>query len=192
MTDTYNANPNYQMHPLILADINEHLDAMFNRYSRLLAVRIDFGWRKTSGRYQRQSIDEMARDMHTLINVIKDIKSITGYYWVIERSIDKGLHVHAVFYLNGQKHNNPYMLVRIIGDEWSASTNDEGYFHHCRNKKAFVASVERVVDHRNTDDINDLRYIISYLAKTTQKETGIYMDRNSIAVRSNRGRPRQF
>lgn len=191
MTTTYNANPNYEMHPLIISDINEHLDEMFNRYSRILAVRIDFGWRKNSVRYQKQSIDVMAKDMHRLINEIKANKSITGYYWVIECSSDKGLHVHAVFYLNGQKHNNPYMLVRMIGDEWAACTDNEGYFHHCKNKREFVASVERVVDHRNPEDINNLRYIISYLAKNSQKGIGVYVDKNNIPLRSNRGRPRQ-
>ncbi|HDM8356044.1 TPA: hypothetical protein ACGE8L_004712 [Yersinia enterocolitica] len=192
MTDNYNANPNYEMHPLILADINEHLNDMFFRYSRVLPVRIDFGWRKTSGRYQRQLQDEMVSDMHYLINSIIQNESITGYYWVLEYSPDKGFHVHAVFYLNGQKHNNAYLTVRFIGDEWARHTSNEGYFYHCKSKKEFVASIERVVDHRNNEDINNLRYIISYLAKKNQKDGFVYAGRNKISVRNNRGRPRRI
>ena len=38
----YNANPNYEMNFAILKDVNEHMDGMFQRFSRLLAFRIDF------------------------------------------------------------------------------------------------------------------------------------------------------
>ncbi|EOU8684240.1 hypothetical protein ACU035_004865, partial [Escherichia coli] len=38
----YNANPNYKMDFMILKDVNEHMDGMFQRFSKLLPFRIDF------------------------------------------------------------------------------------------------------------------------------------------------------
>ncbi|XVV78836.1 hypothetical protein I5Z76_05249 (plasmid) [Escherichia coli] len=42
----YNANPNYKMDFMILKDVNEHMDGMFQRFSKLLPFRIDFAYRK--------------------------------------------------------------------------------------------------------------------------------------------------
>lgn len=42
----YNANPNYEMDFMILKDVNEHMEGLFQRFSKLLPFRIDFAYRK--------------------------------------------------------------------------------------------------------------------------------------------------
>ncbi|HFO4664283.1 TPA: hypothetical protein ACIX5B_005119, partial [Escherichia coli] len=42
----YNANPNYEMNFAILKDVNEHMEGLFQRFSKLLPFRIDFAYRK--------------------------------------------------------------------------------------------------------------------------------------------------
>lgn len=43
----YNANPNYEMDFMILKDVNEHMEGLFQRFSKLLPFRIDFATGKT-------------------------------------------------------------------------------------------------------------------------------------------------
>ena len=42
----YNANPNYEMNFAILKDVNEHMEGLFQRFSKLLPFRIDFAYKK--------------------------------------------------------------------------------------------------------------------------------------------------
>ena len=37
----YNANPNYEMDFMILKDVNEHMEGLFQRFSKLLPFRIE-------------------------------------------------------------------------------------------------------------------------------------------------------
>lgn len=46
----YNANPNYEMDFMILKDVNEHMEGLFQRFSKLLPFRIDFAYRKDMNR----------------------------------------------------------------------------------------------------------------------------------------------
>lgn len=70
MKEPYNANPNYPMHRILLEEINHHLDEMFERYSRLLAFRMDFGWKQGSERSQRNLMDEMEGEIQHLMDVV--------------------------------------------------------------------------------------------------------------------------
>lgn len=36
----YNANPNYEMDFMILKDVNEHMEGLFQRFSKLLPFRL--------------------------------------------------------------------------------------------------------------------------------------------------------
>ncbi|EFC4352800.1 inovirus-type Gp2 protein [Escherichia coli] len=191
MKKPYNANPNYPMNRLLLEDINHHLDEMFERYSRLLAFRMDFGWKQGSERSQRNLMDEMEGEIQHLMDVVFGRKMVIGYCWVIEYRQRKGLHVHAMLYLDGQKHRKCYPTSRAIGEEWRRLTDDEGLFHLCSKKKHFVASSGTIVDHRNKQAVDELRYVISYLAKSEQKSRGVIAGMNAIPPRSRRGRPRK-
>ena len=38
----YNANPNYEMNFMILKDVNEHMEGLFQRFSKLWRFRMYF------------------------------------------------------------------------------------------------------------------------------------------------------
>ena len=104
MKEPYNANPNYPMHRILLEEINHHLDEMFERYSRLLAFRMDFGWKQGSERSQRNLMDEMEGEIQHLMDVVFGRKMVIGYCWV------RGCMCMPCFILMGRSIGNSIQL----------------------------------------------------------------------------------
>ncbi|EHT9209139.1 hypothetical protein K9S48_RS27175, partial [Escherichia coli] len=103
---------------------------------------------------------------------------------------NKGLHIHFIGYLDGQRHNKSYRISRQLGDIWRRITEGEGYFHLCRAKDKYPVRIDHVIHYSDKSAVDDLRYALSYLAKQDQKEHGIILRRSRLPEKSNRGRPR--
>lgn len=99
----YNANPNYEMDFMILKDVNEHMEGLFQRFSKLLPFRIDFAYRKDTPSFGHSCRHSMCIEMHRLLSETQTM--LAGYYWVMEYTSNKGLHIHFIGYLDGQRHN---------------------------------------------------------------------------------------
>ncbi len=111
----YNANPNYEMDFMILKDVNEHMEGLFQRFSKLLPFRIDFAYRKDTPSFGHSCRHSMCIEMHRLLSETQTM--LAGYYWVMEYTSNKGLHIHFIGYLDGQRHKKSY---RISGN-WEIS-----------------------------------------------------------------------
>lgn len=176
------------MNGLILEDINTHMDAMFQRFAKLLPFRIDFAYRKDTAGFGHACKHVMCAEMRHLLDEIQE--ALVGYYWVMEYTPNKGLHIHFIGYLNGQYHQNPYQVSRMMGDVWKRVTEGDGYHYRCRKKDNYPVRIDQVIHYADTPAVNALRYAISYLAKAKQKENGIILGRSTVPEKSSRGRPR--
>lgn len=78
----YNANPNYEMDFMILKDVNEHMEGLFQRFSKLLPFRIDFAYRKDTPSFGHSCRHSMCIEMHRLLSETQTM--LAGYYWVME------------------------------------------------------------------------------------------------------------
>lgn len=67
MKRPYNANPNYKMDGLLLTDINTHMEAMFQRFAKLLPFRIDFSYKKNSASFGHACKHSMYNEVQILI-----------------------------------------------------------------------------------------------------------------------------
>ncbi|HCP3907073.1 TPA: hypothetical protein ACIYJ8_004992, partial [Escherichia coli] len=85
----YNANPNYEMDFMILKDVNEHMEGLFQRFSKLLPFRIDFAYRKDTPSFGHSCKHSMCIEMHRLLSETQTM--LAGYYWVMEYTPDKGV-----------------------------------------------------------------------------------------------------
>ncbi len=92
----YNANPNYEMNVAILKDVNEHMEGLFQRFSKLLPFRIDFAYRKDTPSFGHSCKHSMCMEIYRLLCETQTM--LAGYYWVMEYTPDKGLHIHFVGY----------------------------------------------------------------------------------------------
>ncbi len=109
----YNANPNYEMDFMILKDVNEHMEGLFQRFSKLLPFRIDFAYRKDTPSFGHSCRHSMCIEMHRLLSETQTM--LAGYYWVMEYTSNKGLHIHFIGYLDGQRHNKSYRISGATG-----------------------------------------------------------------------------
>ncbi|HCY3149493.1 TPA: inovirus-type Gp2 protein, partial [Escherichia coli] len=139
----YNANPNYEMDFMILKDVNEHMEGLFQRFSKLLPFRIDFAYRKDTPSFGHGCKHSMCMEIYRLLSETQSM--LAGYYWVMEYTQNKGLHIHFVGYLDGQRHKNSYQISRQLGDIWRQITEGEGYFHLCRAKDKYPVRIDHVM-----------------------------------------------
>lgn len=186
----YPCNTRYDINWFLYSLINSHLNDMLNRYSRVLGVRIDLFYIKSSSRFRKSTYSIIESDIKKLMSRIEFGTSAIGYFWVIERTPDHGLHAHVIFYLDGHHTQKSFPLVQRISEYWREITDTEGYYNWSNYKKNYQANINRKINHSDSNSINELRYIISYLAKEEQKN-GIYIwGSNEVPPPSGLGRPR--
>ncbi|EEW2108637.1 inovirus Gp2 family protein, partial [Escherichia coli] len=152
----YNANPNYEMNFMILKDVNEHMEGLFQRFSKLLPFRIDFAYKKGTPSFGYSCKHSMCMEIYRLLSETQTM--LAGYYWVMEYTPDKGLHIHFIGYLDGQRYKKSYRLSRQLGDIWRRITEGEGYFHLCRAKDKYPVRIDHVIHYSDKSAVDDLRY----------------------------------
>ena len=167
----YNANPNYEMNFAILKDVNEHMEGLFQRFSKLLPFRIDFAYRKDTPSFGHSCKHSMCMEIYRLLSETQTM--LAGYYWVMEYTPDKGLHIHFIGYLDGQRHKNSYQ----ISGNWGYLEADHGrggYFHLCRAKDKYPVRIDHVIHYSDKSAVDDLRYALSYRLNRIRKNTVLF------------------
>lgn len=155
--------------PHLQQALYQHQSDLFQRYSKILMIRTDFHWREKTDRYRYGDIHQLATEMTLFMLQLSEVSGIIGHAWVIEEGLDRGLHAHAVVYVNGQQHRNKRGFYQRMDNLWSAITDDEGYLYHCPDKQDYQASIRFPVGYRDEVGRKDMRYVVNYLAKSEQK-----------------------
>ncbi|MBS0917589.1 inovirus-type Gp2 protein [Providencia rettgeri] len=155
--------------PHLQQALYQHQSDLFLRYSKILMIRTDFHWREKTDRYRYGDIHQLATDMAFLMLQLSEVSGVIGHAWVIEEGLDRGLHAHAVIYVNGQQHRNKRGFYQCMDSLWSTITDDEGYLYHCPDKQGYRASIRFPIDYRDEAGRKDMRYVVNYLAKSEQK-----------------------
>lgn len=160
--------------------INHHLNQIFDKYSKVLALRIDLSYLQGTSRHMRNSSCEMQDELRTLTGKMMQLPQISGYFWVIEWTTEGALHSHVVFYLNGQKVQKSFPFSQYAGNLWQEITHFEGKYEWCKVKDYYRDNINNVIDHRNEAGVYSLRRIISYLAKEEQKRGQLIWGYNEV------------
>ncbi len=147
----YNANPNYEMDFMILKDVNEHMEGLFQRFSKLLPFRIDFAYRKDTPSFGHSCRHRCV--LKCTAYLVKP-KRCWRNYWVMEYTSNKGLHIHFIGYLDGQRHNKSYRISRQLGDIWRRITEGEGYFHLCSTKDKYPVRIDHVIHYSDKSAVD--------------------------------------
>ncbi|MEQ9855422.1 inovirus-type Gp2 protein [Pectobacterium versatile] len=181
----------YSMDWFLLNLVNNHLNNVLNRYSKLIGIRIDFSYRQSSDRYHEENHHMLERELRELFRRVESESGIAGYFWVIEYGQDSNFHAHTVVYLDGQKIRKPFPTAERIGEIWKEITEGEGKYYRCEYKESYKQDINKLVGHSNPDGIDGLRYIISYLAKEEQKYGSQIYGSSEVPPPSGLGRPRK-
>lgn len=179
-------------------ELTGYVDALFERHSRLLVLRVDLGYQK---QHCRTTQAEAKRDREHLLRNKRSNKlfdDMVGYIWKLEHGPEKGFHYHMMFFFDGSKVREDITKALLIGRYWTELiTKGRGVYYNCNaDKSRYKSCGIGMVDHRDSpmrDTLNQLA--IPYLTKTD-----IYMKLQAIgrglgkmerpSLKDPRGRPR--
>ncbi|AUU87622.1 hypothetical protein C2U55_00265 [Enterobacteriaceae bacterium ENNIH3] len=171
----HNTNRNHVPDNLLQNVLFTHQNQLFNCYSKLLMLRVDFAYRKDSESFNSADVNQLVADMTWLTEQCSTLSGLVGYAWVLEYGEVHRYHIHAAFYLNGQRHRKVWCFWEAIQSKWEDITDGEGYAHRCDPKEHYRVRGERVVSFSDQRDRHGMTYILSYLGKQIQRtERRIY------------------
>ena len=142
---------------------------LFERYSKVLMIRTDFHWSADTERFKYGDEHQFSIEMSYLMVQLSSCPGVIGYSWVLEESLNRGLHAHAVIYVNGQQHRKKWGFNSVIENLWKAETEGEGYIYHCSDKGDYRHDIRRPINFDDTKGRKAMRYVVNYLAKDEQK-----------------------
>ncbi|MGB3252513.1 hypothetical protein [Buttiauxella gaviniae] len=170
----------------------KYVDGLFERYSKLLLLRVDFAYRKNSSDFLHQDIPGLCADMMRFEYQLENISGVSGYIWIAEQGDRHGHHVHAAVFVNAQKRNKSWPVYQEISAAWEDVTNDNGYAHYCKPEPHHTAQAGKVIHFSDASGISDMKIITSYLAKSRQKPDGIIFSIRDLPEVHSSGRKRIY
>lgn len=189
--DITDINLSYVQHRTLQRKLLHHQDQLFERYSKLLMLRVDFSYLQDSDSHGEGDIHSTVADITLLIQRCYGINGLVGYAWVLEHTERHGHHVHAAFYLNGQKHRRAWTVFEALRDIWKCVTWGEGHTYRCEPKEHYRVRGECVTAYDDTKGRRGMQYILSYLSKQAQKTQGVICQLSDIPTASVAGRRRK-
>jgi len=189
--DITDINHSYVQHRTLQRKLRHHQDQLFERYSKLLMLRVDFSYLQDSDSHGEGDIHSTVADITLLIQRCYEISGLVGYVWVLEHTERHGHHVHAAFYLNGQKHRKVWTVFVTLRDIWKDVTWGEGHAYRCEPKEHYRVRGEWVTAYDDARGRRRMQYILSYLSKEAQKSLGVICQLSDIPAASVVGRRRK-
>ena len=117
--------------------LNAYVRKLIIRYPKLLVVRVDYAYKDES--QYLIGIDDVYRHLRSL-NRRKEgnelFNHLVGSAWAIEQGQNKGYHIHAVYFFNGNRCQRDMYYAKELGKLWEAATHQLGYHYNCNVKKA--------------------------------------------------------
>jgi hypothetical protein len=184
-----------------------YIDWLFERYSRLLVVRLDLGFRKTNDPgHEEVTIDQAQKYLSRFLNAKRSNKifnDLVGYVWKLEYGELKGYHFHLLIFLDGSETQRDIYRGLLMGQYWISLTKGAGVFYISNFKKRYFERRRRLgigmISHFEKDKRENLDSILRYFFKPDQylrekpaKRTRAWgKGEISSLDRPRRGRPRK-
>jgi hypothetical protein len=116
----------------------EYVDALFATHARLVVIRVDFSYQQGAD----VELDQLERDLKRFYDstaYVPLFNHMVGHILKIEYGLEKGLHVHGLFFFDGSKRKgaSDWYLAQQIGEHWSvAIVGAHGLYWNCHDDKA--------------------------------------------------------
>lgn len=198
-----------------LKSCRKAINQCFAKFSKLLVIRVDFAFKPPLENLTPYCPDELQHPFHSE-NALQSLKEliaqllrnrrhnkilnqIKGYILKFEHGLKKGFHVHALFFMDGNLHQNDGYFAHEITKYWKKLTNDQGCTYNCHMAKdKYKTLCIGMIDHTDTAKQKALDDCVQYFCK---KEQYLMFNKlNSVRTiqisqppqrRSNAGRPRK-
>ncbi|HEQ1858333.1 hypothetical protein ABN222_15225 [Providencia alcalifaciens] len=180
-----------EIYPSIYNKLVCQFNLLNENYSKLLNVRVDFHY----AHQQPENINKAYQDMIYLYHIFKSNHGgVIGCQFVMEYSKVGGLHIHALFFINGQIHQKYYPFYFWLNDFWCHHTRGTSHTFDCNNAGNYKYSI--VGDAKSYHDLNSAHgfiYLARYFSKKEQKDNIPDFYRCFVSggnIKTSRGRPR--
>lgn len=114
-----------------------YVDRLFQTRSRLVVLRVDFGYRKGAPADVERAVKDMQR-LNENKRHNKLFRDLHGYIMKIEYGFEKGIHIHALLFFDGatrSNHSDSY-LAQKIGEYWEeVIAKGDGTYWNVNGKK---------------------------------------------------------
>lgn len=153
-------------------DLLKYESRLFNRFSRLVAVRVDLFY-KMRNDFQVIGEAEMLksfledRDAY-FISLSNDLrfKSLVGYFWKIEYCLERGFHIHCFLFFDGLVIDDDIGRGLVCGEKWNEITKGRGSYWNCNSNKEVYKNVGLgVVSMHDLKEGGSLLTLIEYITK---------------------------
>jgi|SRR5690625_63419 len=189
-----------------LSRLNNLTDNVFADYSKVLVIRMDFytGCNSESNNYDYMNEAFIRLRNNQRFNKI--FEHYISYAAKLEYADDRKWHFHVVYFFDGQRVKNDYLLAKQIGDYWvNTITRGEGQYYSANmNPQRYDTFSVGMINYYDTAAIEALKACVSYLAKEPEqgaasirtdaagKAYRSYRQGNYVPKRHRLGRPRLY
>lgn len=161
------------------------INQYFATHSKLLVIRLDFAFTPSVENLSNFCPDELQHPFHsemTLQSLKEQIKrllgnrrhnkilrSIKGYILKFEHGLKKGFHVHAMFFIDGNLHQNDSYFAHEITKYWKKLTDSKGCTYNCHMAKdKYKTLCIGIIDYTDTAKRKALDVCVNYFCKKEQ------------------------
>ncbi|HEY8159113.1 MAG TPA: inovirus-type Gp2 protein [Methylobacter sp.] len=124
-------------------ELKDYIDNLFERYSRLLVLRVDLSYEKDNYLMTEVEIeDRFAQAIADREHFFRNTRSnklfehMVGYAWKLEYGLKKGFHYHLLFFYDGSKVRQDVPLAQQIGEYWrDIILKGKGNYYNCNAEK---------------------------------------------------------
>ncbi|MGL5423324.1 MAG: YagK/YfjJ domain-containing protein [Serratia fonticola] len=120
-----------------------YITRLFERYSRLLVVRVDFSYGEDAKRTvtAQQACDDRER-LFRNAKANRLFQHLVGYAWKLELGNEKRYHYHMFFFFDGSQVRQDVTLAGLIGEYWKHQiTEGRGCYFNCNARKERYAEL---------------------------------------------------
>lgn len=161
-----NSNKNY-------SSLVGYIDSLFRVRSRLLVVRVDFGYSKRKALLSDVGglgFDEVRKHREKLIVSIRNKLApgaLLGHAWKLEYGLSKSYHYHCIFFLDGSLVRQDIAWGDAFGRIWiDEITFGEGVSHNCnRRKEEYRYCGVGMISYADEVGKNNLKKAAMYITK---------------------------
>ena len=165
--DTAECNKNH-------AECTSYINALFDRHKKLVVLRLDLSYRKEIA--ESKTFEDLRDDINKMRNNARHrddnvFNGLDGYICKIEYGLDKKIHAHVLFFLNGDVRlpTSDVNHAEKIGEYWKNEiTKGDGNYWNCnaRKKKYRYNGIGLVT----RDDPEKRTYLIDAMKYLCKKE----------------------
>lgn len=148
-----------------------YIDALFDRYKRLLVIRVDLHFAKEGvPRPSQEEIAELTRRFFNNFRHTQYGAKKVGYVWKLEDGHSRGPHIHLLLLLNASEHQKHAYIAEELGKYWSGNIAvEKGYYFSCHRKRfEYKYPALGIVDRNDEEKRQNIYRILRYFTKAEQ------------------------